>query len=255
MKMSQHAPKFGLLIQSIAILLSSCVSRSEVKMTRHHRLRYLTALISAAVLSANVANAGTIVTNDVTTFNADTTGQSTVGFNGILSCSAPCFQNYPAGLTQGGITFTTSAPNINVTSAAYYAPTPIYSGDFITNSYPPGGTVDTLTITLGAAVTAFGLDFTTPYGSDASFTLSNGFTTSVGTVGFGPAQFEGFISTSPFDTITLSVPSPDGYFVVDVTTAVAAVPEPSTWAMLLLGFAGVGFMAYRRKSKPALMAA
>jgi hypothetical protein len=33
-----------------------------------------------------------------------------------------------------------------------------------------------------------------------------------------------------------------------------AVPEPSTWAMLVLGFAGVGFMAYRRKSKPALMA-
>ena len=40
------------------------------------------------------------------------------------------------------------------------------------------------------------------------------------------------------------------------TVAVAgAVPEPSTWAMMILGFAGVGFMAYRRKSKPALMAA
>jgi hypothetical protein len=36
------------------------------------------------------------------------------------------------------------------------------------------------------------------------------------------------------------------------TWTVAAVPEPSTWAMMILGFAGVGFMAYRRKSKPAL---
>jgi PEP-CTERM motif len=36
---------------------------------------------------------------------------------------------------------------------------------------------------------------------------------------------------------------------------IAAVPEPSTWAMMVLGFAGIGFMAYRRKSKPALMAA
>jgi len=36
---------------------------------------------------------------------------------------------------------------------------------------------------------------------------------------------------------------------------ISAVPEPSTWAMMLLGFAGIGFMAYRRKSKPALMAA
>jgi hypothetical protein len=33
-----------------------------------------------------------------------------------------------------------------------------------------------------------------------------------------------------------------------------AVPEPSTWAMLLLGFAGLGFMAYRRKSRPVFMA-
>jgi len=30
------------------------------------------------------------------------------------------------------------------------------------------------------------------------------------------------------------------------TTEVAAVPEPSTWAMLVLGFAGVGFLSYRR---------
>lgn len=35
------------------------------------------------------------------------------------------------------------------------------------------------------------------------------------------------------------------------TTVAGAVPEPSTWAMLTLGFAGVGFMAYRRKDKLA----
>jgi hypothetical protein len=29
------------------------------------------------------------------------------------------------------------------------------------------------------------------------------------------------------------------------------VPEPSTWAMMILGFCGVGFMAYRRKSRPS----
>jgi hypothetical protein len=27
----------------------------------------------------------------------------------------------------------------------------------------------------------------------------------------------------------------------------SAVPEPSTWAMMVLGFAGIGFMAYRRR--------
>jgi len=32
---------------------------------------------------------------------------------------------------------------------------------------------------------------------------------------------------------------------------VSTVPETSTWAMMILGFAGVGFMAYRRKPKPS----
>jgi hypothetical protein len=32
-----------------------------------------------------------------------------------------------------------------------------------------------------------------------------------------------------------------------VVPPTGAVPEPSTWAMMILGFAGVGFMAYRRK--------
>ena len=36
-----------------------------------------------------------------------------------------------------------------------------------------------------------------------------------------------------FDNVSLNVTS--------------AVPEPSTWAMMILGFAGVGFMAYRRR--------
>jgi hypothetical protein len=47
-----------------------------------------------------------------------------------------------------------------------------------------------------------------------------------------------------------------GSYEATITAGIAsAVPEPSTWAMMLLGFAGIGFMAYRRKSKPALMAA
>jgi hypothetical protein len=51
---------------------------------------------------------------------------------------------------------------------------------------------------------------------------------------------------------------PDSGLYADFSTSIsadtaqtAAVPEPSTWAMMILGFAGVGFMAYRRKSKPS----
>jgi hypothetical protein len=36
-------------------------------------------------------------------------------------------------------------------------------------------------------------------------------------------------------------------FSAGIDNSVGAVPEPSTWAMMILGFCGVGFMAYRRK--------
>jgi hypothetical protein len=36
-----------------------------------------------------------------------------------------------------------------------------------------------------------------------------------------------------------------------VRSDVDAVPEPSTWAMMILGFAGIGFMAYRRRNQSA----
>jgi outer membrane lipase/esterase len=43
--------------------------------------------------------------------------------------------------------------------------------------------------------------------------------------------------------------------IADSFLSVAAVPEPSTWAMMILGFAGVGFMAYRRSRKGLALAA
>jgi len=65
-----------------------------------------------------------------------------------------------------------------------------------------------------------------------------------------PVLFFDFAGVAFEADVTLDAP-PD--FGPGVFTA--AVPEPSTWAMMLLGFGGIGFVAYRRKSKPALMAA
>jgi hypothetical protein len=31
------------------------------------------------------------------------------------------------------------------------------------------------------------------------------------------------------------------------------IPEPSTWAMMILGFAGVGFLTYRRRNRAAAL--
>jgi hypothetical protein len=60
--------------------------------------------------------------------------------------------------------------------------------------------------------------------------------------------------------LTLNPPSDPNSPIPPISTVVGGtfvgpIPEPSTWLMMLLGFAGLGFMANRRKSKPALMAA
>jgi hypothetical protein len=73
---------------------------------------------------------------------------------------------------------------------------------------------------------------------------------------FGVLTFnEMDVSTVEFDFIRDDGGLTSSYLVSDVIYTLTAVPEPSTWAMLLLGFAGIGFIAYRRKSKRKLMAA
>ncbi len=52
-------------------------------------------------------------------------------------------------------------------------------------------------------------------------------------------------------------PSPNNVLLVSIDgvappSGVGSVPEPSTWAMIILGFFGIGFVAYRQKGKPAL---
>ena len=42
---------------------------------------------------------------------------------------------------------------------------------------------------------------------------------------------------------------------LSVGNPVNAVPEPSTWAMILIGFAGLGFMTYRRTKRPLTLLA
>jgi outer membrane lipase/esterase len=43
--------------------------------------------------------------------------------------------------------------------------------------------------------------------------------------------------------------------IADAFLVVAAIPEPSTWVMMFVGFACVGFVAYRRRQQPAVLGA
>jgi hypothetical protein len=90
--------------------------------------------------------------------------------------------------------------------------------------------------------------------------LYNG-ATFVNSFSFTPVQdtieFHGYASSTAFDTIKVieggSFPGNigDEYFADFRFGRTAAVPEPATWAMMLVGFGGLGLMARRRRSAAA----
>jgi hypothetical protein len=94
-------------------------------------------------------------------------------------------------------------------------------------------TFNTLTFSNGLVVTGATIALLFPSGSQIDFN-ANGYIQ--------------FTELDPFTSVTFT--SNGNAFEVDNVSAgfITPVPEPSTWAMMILGFMGVGFMAYRRKS-------
>jgi hypothetical protein len=77
---------------------------------------------------------------------------------------------------------------------------------------------------------------------------------SVETSGGFALNLFGFSSTSYgvllSDQNAIGDPFSGPYYAVTVTDAPIAAPEPTTWAMMLVGFAGLGFVAMRRRKTP-----
>jgi hypothetical protein len=69
----------------------------------------------------------------------------------------------------------------------------------------------------------------------------------------GTGFFAGFTGEgTATETITRNSPTTESLTGTYNGTLTSAVPEPSTWAMLLLGFAGLGLLACRQRSKPGI---
>ena len=100
---------------------------------------------------------------------------------------------------------------------------------------------------------------TSLFGSASSFLevgVGGSNTTLHGTLpAYAPYSFT-FVGTGS-DTLSIGAVNTQGYYYVDGVSVVpaASVPEPSTWTLVILGFAGIGFVARRRKTKPVFGAA
>lgn len=169
----------------------------------------------------------------------------------------PGFQYFGTGnasVNYGGVTFSTSALlgdgnffNVGPTYSGSNGPLPVLSSqgqskDLFAN----------ILITLAAPVKSFALNFDTFFGSNVTFTLSNGETSTLGS-GANAYDLKGFfgvVDNNPFNTILLT--SSDTALNINELkfgASVSAIPEPATWVMLVLGFFGIGVYGARRSAR------
>jgi hypothetical protein len=111
----------------------------------------------------------------------------------------------------------------------------------------------------GLTVNSFSLPFASVFASDAGGNIALGrslLSATACAVGGGDTYclfMAGSTAANPTATF-LQFTTSDGEWaagVVTVTASSLAVPEPSTWALLLTGFGGVGWLASRRRRAPA----
>lgn len=97
------------------------------------------------------------------------------------------------------------------------------------------------------------------YNNTSSFLDTGGITLSAINTTSGTPEFINLFDLSNSYGLANSIDDPNGTGPAGppvneaiTTFEVAAVPEASTWAMMLLGFLGVGFLAYRRNDASAI---
>ncbi len=192
--------------------------------------------------SATVVLAAQTATTDLGLFSA---GTYQITASGVVDIASPVVQHHfnldPTGTPPAG--FPIDSPGY-----AAYATTGVLQDPFSLNQPGQGYGVSGPLAKLGALLGSFVPNPVT--------TQLNPIVTDFFLIGFGTTvtlQTDGHIYALVND-VAGTYGNNFGSFDVTVT-GVSAVPEASTWAMIILGFGGVTFMAYCRKSKPALMAA
>jgi hypothetical protein len=224
---------------------------------------------SACIGASSVANAALVCTTSSCTETVGH-GPSPTDFSTILTLDKTAAINSGEALTSVTFSYsdiftasgsvTNSAPSTTTFSVSVNSAITFANGTGAPANLLPGG--DTLSLNLTSA-------YTLAAGASAPFSGSANGTGTLGPITTGLVAFEGLgtfqvnVSTLTGTTINggggnintaLALADTPEVTITYNYSPVTPVPEPSTWAMMILGFMGVGFMAYRRKLKPALNA-
>lgn len=182
-------------------------------------------LCAAAISAASAANA------DVVEYVVAGTDQNSLAY------SADVFLNVTGGVATSGTGTLTGA----ITGLTGGQPETL---TLVTASTP--GAENPLGYRSSTGTDLFGVDTVVPPDN-------NGLLFIIGSGPFGPGLNSLFAFWSDPGAGAIFSGTPFG--ATDFGSAnITAVPEPSTWAMMMLGFFGLGFMAYRRSRKTAPLA-
>jgi PEP-CTERM motif len=228
------------------------------------RMRSLGLILSLAVLGtaffALPTKAATIVTNAAALGSIDTINFSQLGLPNTPPLSSP--QTVVSGGSVDASLSSATSFQTAVQGNNWFGN--FTQGDALVTTGLSGG--PNLTLTFATAVSAVGAqiqpgfngDFTgtiTAYGASGTVLGSfseNGFSNNAAD---GSAIFLGIMDPTAdiwkvtYTTSDVTAPNYFALGTVDFSEAeVAAVPEPSTWAMMIIGFSFIGFVGLRRKT-------
>jgi hypothetical protein len=207
--------------------------------------------ISAGCLAISSAAVADTVYTSRSAFDAAAGALTTITFDGIAAPGS--FVNYGGGpLTLSGATFTTNGTLFVIDPGYYGSAYP--NGGFLNADYAG---VDTITATV-PSTTAVGFDigglagpqiFTIGTSDGGSFVLSTGDSIT----GTNSLDFFGVTTSAPITSLTVTYADGSYGALDNFSFGTSAVPEPTTWAMILVGF-GLAGAAVRSSRKQALTA-
>jgi hypothetical protein len=211
----------------ITVRLTGYLAPAKLSASMETRMNIKSILLLLATLGVSCApaNATVVFSNDFSSglsSNEKVTGKFGVG-NGYVGTQTPTYSNnefstYQINLNLAAYTSATLSFDLNMATEANY--------DFLNLLIAPGGpaSAESRLYLSGTQSGHYTFDITEYLSAHTNIDFT-------------------FMSDGSVDLRGIQI---DNITINAVGGPVTAVPEPSTWAMMIFGFAGLGFMMYRR---------